>query len=152
MNKRMIVLSALVLLVIGILLLSLRSSGKPPAQTKKESEKVAGGSFWKEIAALSKNPRMLEIPVYYHPTKRDPMQPVFTYAEAGPSFKLMIKGGASASLTGILLGNGKATAIINEKIFRVGDIVEGKKIIAIEKNRVILKKGMDEEILRLGTN
>jgi len=167
MNKRMIVLSALVLLSVGILLLlSLRSSGKPPAQTKNEAGgevtgtteegKVAGGFFWKETANLSENSRMLVIPIYYHPTKKDPMQPAFTSAEAGPAFKLMIKEGASASassLTGILLGNSRrGAAIINEKIYRVGDMVDGKKIVAIERNRVILRKGTDEEILRLENN
>ena len=131
------------------------TAGKETGQTPEENPETAPVSkadFWKETVTLLEKSKQARTPLYYHLTKRDPMQPAFAYAEAGP-FKLMLKGGmTSASLTGILLGNGKAIAIINEKILRVGDLVDGKKIIAIERNRVILKRGMDEEILRMENN
>ncbi len=53
------------------------------------------------------------------------------------------------SVTGILLGEKRAAAIINGRILRVGDTVEGKTIIAIEKDRVILKKGSEKHILKI---
>ena len=178
MNKKTKILAVLMVFTLGLLFFSLRTANKPTGtkttrEAKKtitdktgtgtttekgaeqapeqspETAKISKEDFWTETANLAANSRMLVIPVYYHPTKRDPMQPTFTSAEAGPAFKLMIKG-TSASLTGVLVGKGRAgAAIINEKIYRVGDIVDDKKIIAIEKNRVILKKGTDEEILTL---
>jgi hypothetical protein len=48
-----------------------------------------------------------------------------------------------------MVGPERAVAIIDEKIYRVGSAVDDKKIVAIERNRVILKKGTDEEVLRL---
>jgi hypothetical protein len=128
---------------------------KGTGQTPDQSVKTAQASetdFWGETATILEKSKKAGMPLYYHATRRDPMQPAFAYAESGP-FKLMLKDGTtSASLTGVLLGTGKASAIINEKILRVGDMVDGKKIVAIEKNRVILKKGTDEEILRLENN
>jgi len=181
MNKKTKVISVLMLLTLGLLLFSIRMANKPAkAKTTPETKEtitdatgtetttekgaeqteiapVSNEDFWTEVANLSKNSRMLETPIYYHPTKRDPMQPTFIRAEADQpaAFKLIIKVGApKPTLTGILLGNSRTggAAIINDKIYRIGEIVNDKKIIAIERNRVILKRGMDEEILRLENN
>ncbi|MFH1287917.1 MAG: hypothetical protein ABII25_04390, partial [bacterium] len=45
---------------------------------------------------------------------------------------------AKISLTGVVLLDGRRTAILDRKILREGDVIGGKKIIGIEKNRVIL--------------
>ncbi|MFA5393175.1 MAG: hypothetical protein WC081_05890 [Candidatus Ratteibacteria bacterium] len=151
MNKKPIVLAVLMLFSLGFLFFSLHLTGKKPNPVKNETEVIGEENFWKETADLLEKSKQAGMPIYYHTTQKDPMRPAFTSAGTGP-FQLILKGElAPSSLTGILLGNGgKATAIINEKILRVGDIVNDKKIVAIEKNRVILKRGTDEEILRFG--
>jgi len=149
MNKKTIVLAILMLFSLGFLFFSLHLAGKNPIQAKNEIGAIGEEDFWKETANLLEKSRLAGLPAYYHPTKRDPMQPVFVAGTNSlPPFKLMIKG-TPYSLTGIIIGPDKAAVIINEKIYRVGDTVDDKKIVAIERNRVILKREMDEEILRL---
>ena len=167
MNKRMMILLGLVLVSAGLLLTSFRLLGGKPAPTKTAEETKLDDSlqtdsqqtdtvvfheedFWKETPALLEKSRAARAPVFYHAPRRDPMRLTFTNGEISsvPPFKLIIKT-PPATLTGVLLGNGKAAAIINEKIYRVGDLVDGRRIVAIERNRVILKRGPDEEILRL---
>ena len=160
MNKKTIVLAVLLIFSLGFLFFSLHLAGKKPIPVKNEIGVISAENFWKETAYLLEKSRLAGLPAYYHPTEKDPMQqpmqPVFV-AGANPllpqPFKLMVKG-TPYSLTGVLVGKGRTggAAIINEKIYRVGDTVGDKKIVAIEKNRVVLKKGTEEEILNLANN
>lgn len=77
------------------------------------------------------------------PELRDPFilpvtekeQPEFPKVAAQPLIKLQ----------GIIWGEEKIrTVIINRKVLRLGDEIEGNKIINIEKDRVILRKGDSE--------
>ena len=155
----MAILFGLILVSLGFLVFSLHLAGKKPIQVKNETGVISAENFWKETADLLEKYRLAGLPAYYHTTKRDPMpmqqQPAFVYADTNSSaapLKLMIKG-TPYSLTGVLVGKGRTgAAIINEKIYRVGDTVGDKKIVAIERNRVVLKKGTEEEILRLANN
>ena len=155
MNKKTVILAILLIFSLGFLFFSFHLSGKKPIQVKNETGVISAENFWKETADLLEKSRLAGLPAYYHPIQKDPMQPAFALAGGAnplPPLKLMIKE-TPYSLTGVLIGKGRTgAAIINEKIYRVGDIVDGKKIIAIERNRVILKKGTDEEILRLENN
>ena len=151
MNKKAIVLAILLIISLGFLFFSLHLSGKKPVQAKNETGAVSTEEFWKETTGLLEKSRLANLPVYYHPTKRDPMQSAFvsTSTNSPQPFKLMIKG-TPYSLTGIIIGQDKAAAIINEKIYRVGDIVETWKIVSIKKDRVLLVEGVQTQTLRLG--
>jgi len=52
-------------------------------------------------------------------------------------------------LTGIVRDEKGAQAIIGDYIVNVGDIINGKKVISIKKNKVVLIKGKEKEILKL---
>lgn len=52
-------------------------------------------------------------------------------------------------LKGIIWDEKAPVAIINEKIVRKGDEIEGKKVIEIEKDKVILYDGKDNIELKL---
>ncbi|MCM8776540.1 MAG: hypothetical protein NC930_09385 [Candidatus Omnitrophica bacterium] len=56
----------------------------------------------------------------------------------------------SLDLTGILVSGKRKVAIINRIFVREGDSVEGMMIEKIEKDRVLLKNGNEEIILRIG--
>ena len=53
-------------------------------------------------------------------------------------------------LNGVQWVNGGAIAVINNEIYWEGDVVEGKKIVKVEKDCVVLREGNKEFILRLG--
>ena len=53
-------------------------------------------------------------------------------------------------LSGVQWVNGGAIAVINNKIYWEGDVVESKKIVKVEKDYVVLREGNKEFILRLG--
>lgn len=53
-------------------------------------------------------------------------------------------------LSGVQWVNGGAIAVINNKIYWEGNVVEGKKIVKVEKDYVVLREGNKEFILRLG--
>ena len=152
MNKKMLVLLVMVVLAVGLLIVSWNLSGRQSASRKKQPEKAAAEkkvdeeAFWKETAQILEKAAALEVSgVYYRSVRRDPMQPPGSLQP----FRLIIKE-EPLVLSGIMLGSqGKAAAIVGERIVRVGDTVAGKKIMKIDRNRVILKKGPEEEILTL---
>jgi len=54
-------------------------------------------------------------------------------------------------LGGIMLGDGSPTAIINQKIVRPGDVIDGAKVIKINKNSVTLEiKGETKQLSLAG--
>ena len=53
-------------------------------------------------------------------------------------------------LTGVHWANGKGIAVINNKIYYEGDSVDGKKLVKVEKNYIVLRNGQKEFILKLG--
>ena len=146
MNKRIIILFGLLLFSVWFLFYSLRLAGKKPAQIETETGVMNEKEFWTETADLLERAGLAAMPAYYHAISKDPMRP-FVPAGAGP-FTLMIKG-TPYSLTGTLVGPERSAAIIDEKIYRVGDGLDDKKVISIKKREVVLKKGADEEVLRL---
>lgn len=52
-------------------------------------------------------------------------------------------------LTGIVRDEKGAQAIIGDYIVNVGDIINGKKVLSIKKNKVVLIKGKEKETLKL---
>lgn len=52
-------------------------------------------------------------------------------------------------LTGIVRDEEGVQAIIGDYIVNVGDIINGKKVISIKKNEVVLMKGKERETLKL---
>ena len=52
-------------------------------------------------------------------------------------------------LTGIVCDEKGAQAIIGDYIVNVGDIINGKRVISIKKNKVVLMKGKERETLKL---
>ena len=52
-------------------------------------------------------------------------------------------------LTGIVRDEKGVQAIIGDYIVNVGDIINGKKVISIKKNKVVLMKGKERETLKL---
>ena len=150
MNKRTLALFGLLLISVAFLFFSLRLAGKKPVTVKGETGVANEEEFWTETAGLLEKYRLAGIPAYYHVINKDPMRPPFASAGAGSAqpFQLMIKG-TPYSLTGTMVGPNKSAVIIDEKIYRVGDGIDDKKVVCIEKRRVVLKKGTDEEVLRL---
>ena len=149
MNKKTIVLAVLLLFSVGFLFFSLHVTREKPTQTNNEAGVGSEEDFWMETADLLEKSKLAGTPIYYHATKRDPMQPAFVASTNPPPFKLMIKG-TPYSLTGIMVGPEKAAAIINEKIYRVGDVLETWKIVSIKKDRVLLEEGAQIQTLKLG--
>lgn len=60
-----------------------------------------------------------------------------------------VEGPGDLELTAIFYHEDQALAIIGHRIVRRGDRIEGKKIMAIEKNRVLLKDGAGLQELKL---
>jgi len=56
----------------------------------------------------------------------------------------------SLYLRGVVWDQVKPMAIINDIIVTVGDIISEKEVVKIERERVILKEGEEEIMLRLG--
>lgn len=56
----------------------------------------------------------------------------------------------SLIVSAITISENEAYAIINNQIVHVGDIIEGKKVIAIERDRVIVEKGGKRFTIFLG--
>ena len=79
--------------------------------------------------------------VYDSEGKRDPFVPL-AGLEEGPKL-------AWLSLEGILWDPKFPMAIINDKIIGKGDKIEGAEVIEIEKDRVVLRYGEEQSILRL---
>lgn len=56
----------------------------------------------------------------------------------------------SLVVSAITISKNEAYAVINNQVVRVGDIIDGKKIVAIEKDRVIVEKGGKRFTIFLG--
>ncbi len=55
-------------------------------------------------------------------------------------------------LSGTSSVNGERYAVINSKLLRAGESIDGAEVITIEDQRATLKKGSDEFIVKLGGN
>ena len=53
-------------------------------------------------------------------------------------------------LTGVQWVNGKAMAVINNKIYWENDVIDGKKLVKVEENYVVLRDLNKEYILKIG--
>jgi hypothetical protein len=79
---------------------------------------------------------------------RDP----FDLEAAHPKAQGELRAGFAASLRvlGIVWDTTRRHAIINGSVVRVGDEVEGIRVVAIERDQVTVAKGDQQQILRLG--
>lgn len=68
---------------------------------------------------------------------RDPTQPS----------TMVIEAGGSQQLTAIIVSPQRKIAVINDEIVKIGDIVLGKKVIAIEPSSVILEDAEGRTVL-----
>jgi hypothetical protein len=65
-------------------------------------------------------------------------------AEVRPSFA------NNLHVSGIIWDSTRMHAVINDSVVKVGDEVEGIRVVAIERDRVTVAKGDQRQILRLG--
>jgi len=67
----------------------------------------------------------------------DPTRPAYLPSGKGKAGKTKHK--KKRLLTAIFLKQGNRRAIINDRLYRTGDVFSGKKIISINENKVLLK-------------
>lgn len=96
--------------------------------------------------------------VVVQPVAADPSAPVYAAlaeeaaklsVERDPFFPVPKVAASSIVLNGILWDENKPTAIINNEIVQVGQSVNGKVIVGIRKDRVILSDGSKEFELKM---
>ena len=63
--------------------------------------------------------------------------------------EIVLTKSKALSLTGILYQEDRVVAIINNKIVRVGDLIEGRKIIAINRKSVVVKEAEIQYIIKI---
>jgi len=144
-KKRIILLVALLVLLVLIIVFrkstqrkakvaplleapSMSEEKKPPPApeevfTPVEIRRVKGSISWGRDPFLS--PRIKGVP-----------------EEGVPKVRALI-------LTGIIRDEKGAQAIIGDYIVNVGDIINGKRVVSIKKNKVVLIKGKERETLEL---
>lgn len=77
------------------------------------------------------------------PWKRDPFIPREKFKKRGANI------GRGLKLSGILWDETSPAVIINDEIVGIGDEIDGKKIIRIDRDRVVLEVEGEEYILKL---
>lgn len=75
---------------------------------------------------------------------RDPTEPVIA-----PSTNESIKSGENFNLQIILIGPMRRLAMINDQIVGTGSKIQGARVLAIDKNHVVLFYGGRKKILHL---
>jgi len=144
-KKRIILLTAL--LVLFVFLVVLR---KPRRQRAKVASLLEAPSVTEEKKAPPA-PEEAFIPLEIRRVKgpiswgRDPfLSPLIKGVpeEGVPKVRALI-------LTGIIRDEKGAQAIIGDYIVNVGDIINGKRVVSIKKNKVVLIKGKERETLEL---
>ena len=88
----------------------------------------------------------------YLEVERDPFASPLKPSEELQIFKkslIEVKEDIGMTLTGIVMRGKSSSAVVNKKIIRVGDTIEGKKVIAIEKGMVVLSDGEKKYLLYL---
>ena len=77
----------------------------------------------------------------------DPMQPFQAARERGT------RGSAPARyrLTAVLISELRRIAVINGKLYREGDELDGARLTRIESQAVSLRRGSEDMVLRLST-
>lgn len=103
---------------------------------------------------LTESPAITDIPEEssYPEVERDPFaSPLKPSEEIGilEESLVEVEQDIGMALTGILLQRESSSAIVNRKIVRVGDMIEGKKVIIIERDRVVLSNGKKKYVLYL---
>lgn len=144
-KKRIVLLVALLVLLVFLIVLR-----KPRRQRAKVASLLGAPSMTEEKKAppapeeafTPLEIRRVEGPVSWG---RDPfLSPLAkeTPDEGAPKVGALV-------LTGIVRDEEGVQAIIGDYIVNVGDIINGKKVISIKKNEVVLIKGKEKEILKL---
>ena len=103
-------------------------------------------------ARLSEKPAIADIREELSYSERDPfaspLEPSEEVEVIEESF-IEVEKDTGIVLTGIILRGESPSAIVNRKIVRIGDIVEGKKVIVIRKDAVVLSDGKRKYVLYL---
>lgn len=151
-RKKIIALSILILVIIPIWIRAFKPrpgvTSSPPSQEVAPPATEIGGSI-KEAAPQKidiiqdKEKEEAQRKRMALPWSRDPFMAQGKLAKKGPSRP------EALALSGIIWDEKKPAAIINDNIVSVGDEIQGKKVIKIEKNKVILQEDGEEYILRL---
>jgi hypothetical protein len=81
---------------------------------------------------------------------KDPTKPMFKTKQQGQSKNSTII--RKQQLTAIFIKKDKKQAIINDKLYRVGDYVGDKKLVAIDQSSVLLKSSSGVNRLVLVTS
>ncbi len=81
----------------------------------------------------------------------DPTKPLVRFNNLTKSTKSSVikKTKKKKSLTATFIKRGKRQAIIDDKLFELGDIYSGRKIISIHSDRVILRSSKGTSQLKL---
>ncbi|MBU4310762.1 hypothetical protein L6304_07195 [bacterium] len=143
-KKKIIFLAALLILLVLILILRKPIHRKAKVAPTPETPSVA------EEEKVPPTPEEAFIPLEIRRVRgtvswgRDPFLSPLIKEEPGNG----IKPGALI-LTGIVRDAKEAQAIIGDYIVNVGDIINGKEVISIRKNEVVLMEGKEKEILKL---
>ncbi len=114
-----------------------KSSGSEGISVRRSKEPV--------VANIQEKSPYLEV-------ERDPFASPLKPSEELQIFKkslIEVKEDIGMTLTGIVRRGKSSSAVVNKKIIRVGDTIEGKKVIAIEKGMVVLSDGEKKYLLYL---
>ncbi|MCK4648642.1 hypothetical protein KAT51_03870 [bacterium] len=147
MAKKRIILLGCLLLALVLVTFSLRKSRRPrmkmaplPEVPSVTEEKKASPA--PEGALVTLEIKRVKGPISWG---RDPF--------LSPLVKRVLEAGAPRAgalvLTGIVRDEEGVQAIIGDYIVNLGDIINGKKVIRIGKNEVVLIKGKEQETLKL---
>lgn len=74
----------------------------------------------------------------------DPMKVKAAPPRPKPNFSATMK------VTGIVWGDGRSRAVINDFVVQEGDEIAGAKVMSIQRDRVVLLKDGQEHVLKLG--
>jgi hypothetical protein len=161
-TKKIIILGILILIIVPIWIRALKPRGKRIASAPRTAA-LEGSSPSQAVTPSITNdtepmkkvaPMKIDIPQDNEkekvqkkrmalPWSRDPFVAQGKLKKKGPSAPTTLH------LSGIMWDEKKPAAIINDNIVSAGDEVQGKKIIKIEKDKVILQEDGQEYILRL---
>ena len=144
LNKKKLIIVAGVIVAGSILCLSLRSN----VENKSLGTKNISVSRPEEKPVVTNIPEKLP----YLEAGRDPFASPLKPSEELQILErslIEVNEDIGMTLTGIVLRGERLSAVVNRKIVRIGDIIEGKKIIVIEKDHVVLSDGKKKYLLYL---
>lgn len=91
-----------------------------------------------QSAADSQGPVTRPLVEYTSSTLRDPFQGVNTRPASGSQAQVQVKELPAMTVQGIMWGGKFNQAIVNSKVIKAGDSIEGAQVVSIEKNKIVL--------------